>query len=60
MVGWSVGRWSAWEMKIGKFRVLYGVVPNTLLITHVFRKKSQKTPVQDLELGAKRLEEMTS
>lgn len=47
-----------WEMKVGGFRVLYGVVPDTLLIAHVFAKKTQKTPKQDLELGAKRLKTM--
>ncbi len=46
-------------MKVGNFRVLYGVAVGTLFVCHVFRKKTQKTPAQDLALGARRLKEMT-
>ena len=47
-----------WEMKIARFRVLYGVGTDSLLIVHAFTKKSQKTPKNDLDLAAKRLAQM--
>ena len=48
-----------WEMKIGRIRVLYGVVAGVLCVVLLFVKKSQKTPSGELELAVRRLEEMT-
>ena len=49
-----------WEMKVGGFRVLYGVANDSLLVVHVFAKKSRKTPKGDLDMGKKRLKFMTA
>lgn len=48
-----------WEMKLGRIRVLYGVVASVLCVVLLFVKKSQKTPSGALELARRRLEEMT-
>ena len=48
-----------WEMKVGRIRVLYGVVAGVLCVVSLFVKKSQKTPSGALELAVRRLEEMT-
>ena len=47
-----------WEMRVGRFRVLYGVAPDTLLIVHIFAKKTRKTPARELDLAEKRLKAM--
>src|SRR5262245_58139988 len=39
-----------WEMRVGRFRLLYGVAADVLLISHAFMKKTQKTPKRDLDL----------
>ena len=47
-----------WELRIsGKeaVRVFYTVCRNEIILLHVFRKKSQKTPKKEIDLAIKRL-----
>lgn len=45
----------------GQFRVFYFTKEaNAILVFHLFKKKSQETPVQEIENGKKRLKEMKS
>ena len=44
-----------WEMKVRRFRVLYGIAADTLIVVHVFAKETNKTPKTELELGVKRV-----
>ena len=57
----SLGR-GIWEIRStlsgGRIaRVLFCVVQDGMLLLHGFIKKTQKTPVQDLELAVKRMKE---
>ena len=52
-----------WEIKIrcpsGGYRFIYATVDrNRMLILHAFKKKTQKTPIKDLNLAKKRLKEI--
>lgn len=45
--------------KSGIYRVFYFTkVKDKILIFHAFKKKTQKTPKKDIDLGKKRLKEM--
>ena len=53
-----------WEIKFsapaGGYRIAYVVVQRYVMVwLHAFRKTSQKTPAQDLEIAEKRLREVT-
>ena len=63
---WPIGkprvdylRSSVWEVRsnIGNriSRVLFGVVESQVILLHGFVKKTQRTPVNDIELAIKRL-----
>jgi len=44
-----------WELRAGRYRLLFGFVFNKAVITHIFMKKTQKTQRQEIELAEKRL-----
>lgn len=45
----------------GQFRVFYFTKnADAILVFHLFKKKTQETPVQEIETGRKRLKEMMS
>jgi phage-related protein len=45
----------------GQFRVFYFTKEaNAILVFHLFKKKTQETPAQEIETGKKRLKEMKS
>lgn len=46
-----------WELRAGKYRLLFGVVGVYAVITNFFIKKSQKTPRQSIKLALQRLKE---
>lgn len=46
-----------WELRAGRWRLLFGTVEGSAVITNVFLKKSQKTPKNDIDLAVKRLKE---
>jgi phage-related protein len=52
-----------WEIKFssqgGGFRIAYVIVEkDTMVWLHVFKKTTQKTPLQDLDLAEKRMKEV--
>jgi phage-related protein len=58
----TIGR-GVWELKIseaeGQFRVVYVVKRNDrIYVLHVFQKKTQQTPQQDIELARSRFKEI--
>lgn len=46
-----------WELRTGRWRLLFGVVQKKAIIVHVFFKKTQKTPKNDIQKALHRLEE---
>ena len=45
----------------GQYRVFYFTkVADAILVFHIFKKKTQETPNQEIETGKKRLKEMKS
>jgi phage-related protein len=45
--------------RTGAYRIFYYTrLGNTVLVFHAFVKKSQKTPMHEIEIGRKRLKEM--
>lgn len=45
----------------GQFRIFYFTKDaNAILVFHLFKKKTQETPAQEIETGKKRLKEMKS
>lgn len=46
-----------WELRPGEIRVLFGIVNKTMIVVHVFRKKTQKTPLQEIKIAEKRIKE---
>ncbi|MDH4468537.1 MAG: type II toxin-antitoxin system RelE/ParE family toxin [Bacteriovoracaceae bacterium] len=56
-------RGKLWEVKFnaisGGYRVAYVVIESdTMVWLHAFKKKTQKTPVSDLEVAEKRMKEV--
>ncbi len=65
-LGWPLGmplvrkmEVNLWEVRISLksriARILFTVVDNTMVLLHGFIKKSDKTPISDIELARKRL-----
>lgn len=46
-----------WELKTGRKRLLFGLVKNKAIIVNIFSKKTQKTPLREIELALRRLKE---
>lgn len=44
-----------WELRAGRWRLLFGTVEKCAVITDIFLKKSQKTPKNEIDLAIKRL-----
>ena len=58
----SIGK-GVWEIRIsdeaGQFRVIYiAKLKDAVFVLHCFQKKSQKTPLKDLDLASKQLREL--
>lgn len=67
--GWPIGmpvvrklEFGIWEVrsriKDGIVRVLFTIHGDSMVLLHAFTKKSQKTPVDDLNLAKKRMKEL--
>lgn len=48
-----------WELRPGNIRLLFGIVKtrNTIVIVNGFKKKTQKTPVKEIETAKSRIKE---
>ena len=46
-----------WELRTGKWRLLFGLVKKEAIIVNLFLKKTQKTPKKEIKLALQRLKE---
>ena len=46
-----------WELRAGRWRLLFGIINNEAVIVNMFLKQSQKTPKKELDMALKRLKE---
>ncbi|MBI2329913.1 type II toxin-antitoxin system RelE/ParE family toxin [Candidatus Daviesbacteria bacterium] len=46
-----------WELRPGSIRVFFGLINSDAIIVNIFRKKTQKTPKQEIETAKRRLKE---
>lgn len=46
-----------WELRPGNIRVLFGLIDSDAIIVNIFRKKTQKTPKQEIDTAKRRLME---
>ncbi|EKD65088.1 MAG: hypothetical protein ACD_50C00196G0005 [uncultured bacterium] len=46
-----------WELRPGNIRVLFGIVNQEMIIVNVFKKKTQKTPTNEIKIAEDRLKE---
>ena len=46
-----------WELRAGRWRLLFGLVDRVAVAVNIFLKKTQKTPKKEIELAVKRLKE---
>lgn len=46
-----------WELRPGSLRLLLGKAGSVMIVVNAFRKKSQKTPRQEIKTAKRRLEE---
>ena len=46
-----------WELRGGRYRLLFGIIKGDTIIVNMFMKKTQKTPKQAIDLAIKRLKE---
>lgn len=44
-----------WELRAGRYRLLFGMVNREAIVVSVFMKKTQKTPKQVINVAIKRL-----
>lgn len=52
----KLGR-NLWELRAGRWRLLFGAVEECSVIVNIFLKKSQKTPKNEIDLSIKRIKE---
>ena len=46
-----------WELRPGNIRLLIGKAESVMVVVNAFKKKSQKTPRQEIKTAKRRLEE---
>ena len=46
-----------WELRPGNIRVLFGIVDGDMRLVNIFKKKTQKTPKQEIKIAEDRLKE---
>ncbi|HSX19148.1 MAG TPA: type II toxin-antitoxin system RelE/ParE family toxin [Candidatus Saccharimonadales bacterium] len=46
-----------WELRPGKYRLLFGIVSQNVIIVTIFKKQTQKTPMKEIRLALRRLKE---
>lgn len=46
-----------WELRAGRWRLLFGIAGGGATIVNIFLKKTQKTPKKELELAIRRFDE---
>ncbi len=46
-----------WELRAGKYRLLFGVIKDFTIIINLFQKKTQKTPIKEIRLAIFRLKQ---
>lgn len=47
-----------WELRAGRWRLLFGLIDGYPTAVHLFYKRTQKTPKQELSIAIKRLKEI--
>lgn len=40
-----------WELRAGRYRLLFGVVKQFGIIVNIFQKKTKKTPIKEIQLA---------
>ncbi len=45
------------ELRPGQNRILYGYNEGVVVLLHAFRKKTQETPIREIDIAVKRLHE---
>ena len=46
-----------WELRPGKYRLLFGMTGGNVAVVNIFKKQTQKTPKREIKLALKRLKE---
>ncbi|MBI3289845.1 type II toxin-antitoxin system RelE/ParE family toxin [Candidatus Microgenomates bacterium] len=46
-----------WELRPGNTRILFGMVGEVAIIVNIFKKKTRKTPLKEIETARNRLKE---
>lgn len=46
-----------WELRAGRYRLLFGLIRSGIIITSIYYKKTQKTPKKVIKLSIQRLNE---
>ncbi len=46
-----------WELRAGRYRLIFGLTGGNAVVTRIFLKKTQKTPNKEIKLATKRLKE---
>lgn len=46
-----------WELRVERYRILFGRVKDRIIITNIYYKKTQKISVKELKLAVKRYKE---
>ena len=44
-----------WELRAGKYRLLFGVIRKFGIVVNIFYKKTQKTPMKEIKLAISRI-----
>ena len=46
-----------WELRVDRYRILFGRIKDRIIITNIYYKKTQKIPIKELKLAVKRYKE---
>ena len=49
-----------WELRPGKYRLLFGMANENVIVVTIFKKQTQKTPMREIKLALRRLKEYES
>jgi|SRR3989344_293489 len=50
-------RQGLWELRAGRWRLLFGIIDSEGVIVNMFLKQAQKAPKKDIDLALRRLKE---
>ncbi|KKQ76337.1 hypothetical protein A3A54_02805 [Candidatus Curtissbacteria bacterium RIFCSPLOWO2_01_FULL_39_62] len=46
-----------WELRGGRYRLLFGIIDRNIIVVTMFRKQTQRTPIREIKLAVRRFKD---